>query len=56
MSKGPIMRDGDIEALRNKRKDEGRPLKSSTIRSGGQTQHYKTTKSGRVRTTQVQQH
>jgi len=43
------MRSGDIESLRRKMKDEGRPIKSSIIResNGGKT-HYSTDKKGRV--------
>ena len=36
------MREGDIEALRNRMKDEGRPIKSNTvINRDGSKIHYK---------------
>jgi hypothetical protein len=49
-----VMRDGDIEALRNRAKDEGRPIRSTTITRGNDHQHYRVTRNGRVRTTEIQ--
>ena len=43
------IREGDIEALRNKRRDEGRPIKSNTVVKDGKQYHYTTDKRGNVR-------
>lgn len=34
------LREGDIESLRRKMKDEGRPIKSNIIRDGNKQIHY----------------
>lgn len=48
------IREGDIEALRSKMKDQGRPIKSNTIREadGKQTHFTINKKSGRVKITE----
>ena len=44
------MREGDIEALRNKMKDMGRPIKSNTvITKGGEQVHYSVDDKGRIK-------
>lgn len=43
------MREGDIESIRNKMRDEGRPLKSRIIKDKGADIHYDVDKSGRVK-------
>ena len=43
------MREGDIEAIRNKRKDEGRPLKSKIIIEGERQYFYEVNKRGNVK-------
>jgi hypothetical protein len=44
------IREGDIEALRNRAKLEGRPIKSRTvIDKNGDRVHYLTNKKGRVK-------
>ncbi len=45
------IREGDIEALRNRRRDEGRPLKSQTVIKDGKKYHYQIDKRGRVQVT-----
>ena len=47
-----IMRDGDIAALRNRLKNEGRPMKSNSIRQGSTVQNFEV-REGRVVTTEV---
>lgn len=46
------MREGDIEALRRKMKDEGRPIKSNVIFDKGKDIHYNE-KKGKVEITEV---
>ena len=46
------MREGDIEALRNKMRDMGRPIKSTTIIKGGEKIYYKVGKKGQVTITE----
>ena len=46
------IREGDIEALRRKMKNEGRPIKSNIIRDGDSQIHYDTDKKGKVRITE----
>lgn len=48
---GDPIREGDIEALRNRRRDEGRPLKSQIVIKDGKRYFYNTDKRGRVRVT-----
>jgi len=43
----PLMREGDIEALRRKRELEGKPIKSDLIRKGDRILQYRA-KNGRV--------
>ena len=43
------IREGDIEALRRKMKNEGRPIKSNIIRDGDSQIHYDTDKKGKVK-------
>lgn len=42
------MREGDIEAIRSRMKEEGRPLKSTVIRDGGRVIVYDVNSKGRV--------
>lgn len=42
------LREGDIEALRSKMKDQGRPIKSNTIRGKDGSQIHFTVKKGKV--------
>lgn len=44
------MREGDIESLRRKMKDEGRPIRSNQVFDGRTTTHYRE-KGGRVEIT-----
>ena len=43
------IREGDIEALRGKMKEEGRPMKSNIIRDGDKQIYYDVDKKGRVK-------
>ena len=43
-----MISNADIEAIRNRRRDEGKPLKSNTVIKDGKHYHYKTDKRGRV--------
>ena len=43
------MREGDIESLRRKMKDEGRPIKSNIIKDSKGDTYYNTDKKGRVK-------
>lgn len=43
------LREGDIEAIRNKMKDTGRPIKSKMVRHKDRQYYYKTDKRGNVR-------
>lgn len=45
------IREGDIEALRNRRRDEGKPLKSQIVIKDGKRYFYQIDKRGRVRVT-----
>lgn len=45
------MREGDIEALRRRMKDEGRPIRSKIIRDGDSQIHYDVDKKDKVRIT-----
>ena len=46
------MREGDIEALHRRMKDEGRPIKSNIIRGRGENVFF-TRKNGRVKVDEV---
>lgn len=43
------LREGDIESLRRKMKDEGRPIKSNIIRDGDKQIHYDVDSKGRIK-------
>jgi len=47
------LREGDIEAIRSKRKEEGRPLKSKLVIKNGKQYYYRTDKRGNVRVNDV---
>jgi len=42
------LREGDIESLKRKMKDEGRPIKTDVIRDGEGNTYHITDKKGRV--------
>jgi len=48
------LRGGDIEAIRSKMRDEGRPLKSSIVIKEGKHHHYEVDhKTGRVEVKEI---
>jgi len=48
MGKDEGIRHGDIEALRNRKALEGRPIKSTMIREKGHNTFYEVSKDGNV--------
>lgn len=45
---GDKLRNGDVEALRSKLRDEGRPMKSSIVIKDGRQYHHSVDRKGRV--------
>jgi len=48
MGKDEGIRGGDIEALRNKKALEGRPIKSTMVREKGHNTFYEVSKGGNI--------